>query len=143
VLFGVPTFWARLARHAAEGRVPPGAFAGVRLAVSAGEPLPPPVWQRVREVLGLELVDGLGSSEATNLYLSNRPGRARPGTVGSVVPGFELRVVDERGCDVPGGTTGELLVRGASVMSGYLGAPDATERALDGGRSPAAWERSS
>ncbi len=113
VLFGVPTFWSRLACHAAEDSVAAGAFAGVRLAVSAGEPLPAAVWHRVRDVLGLELVDGLGSSEATNLYLSNRPGRARPGTVGSVVPGFDLRVVDDEGRVVPPGTPGELLVRGA------------------------------
>lgn len=133
VLFGVPTFWARLARHAADGRVAAEAFAGVRVAVSAGEPLPAAVWHRVRDVLGLELVDGLGSSEATNLYLSNRPGRARPGTVGSVVPGFDVRVVDEEGRGVPPGAPGELLVRGASVMSGYLGSPEASDRALRDG----------
>ena len=133
VLFGVPTFWARLARHAADGRVAAGVFAGVRLAVSAGEPLPAAVWHRVRDVLGLELVDGLGSSEATNLYLSNRPGRARPGTIGSVVPGFDLRVVDEEGRLVPPGVPGELVVRGASVMPGYLGSPEATGRAMHDG----------
>ena len=130
VLFGVPTFWARLALHVAEGRLPAAVFAGVRLAVSAGEPLPAAVWHAVRDVLGLDLVDGLGSSEATNLYISNRPGRARPGSVGSAVPGFDLRVVDDGGRDVVAGTPGELLVRGASVMTGYLDAPGATERAL-------------
>jgi acyl-coenzyme A synthetase/AMP-(fatty) acid ligase len=87
----------------------------------------------VRDVLGLELVDGLGSSEATNLYISNRPGRGRPGSVGSVVPGFDLRVVDDDGRDVAAGTPGEPLVRGASVMTGYLDAPEATERALRAG----------
>jgi len=133
VLFGVPTFWARLARHVGEGRLPAAAFAGVRLAVSAGEPLPAAVWHTVRDLLGLELVDGLGSSEATNLYISNRPGRARPGSVGSAVPGFDLRIVDGDGRDVVAGTPGELLVRGASVMTGYLDAPEATQRALRGG----------
>ena len=133
VLFGVPTFWARLARHAAEGRVAAAVFAGVRLAVSAGEPLPAAVWHHVRDVLGLELVDGLGSSEATNLYLSNRPGRARPGSIGSVVPGFDLNVVNAEGRVVPQGTPGELLVRGASVMSGYFGSREATGRTLRDG----------
>ena len=133
VLFGVPTFWARLVHHVAEGRVPVSAFAGVRLAVSAGEPLPAAVWHAARDVLGLELVDGLGSSEATNLYISNRPGRARPGSVGLGVPGFDFRVVDEDGRGVAAGAPGELLVRGASVMTGYLDAPTATERALRGG----------
>lgn len=133
VLFGVPTFWSRLARHARAGRLDTAAFASVQLAVSAGEPLPPSVWRAVRDAVGLELVDGLGSSEATNLYLSNRPGRARADSVGSVVPGFELRVVDDDGEPVGAGVTGELLVQGASVMSGYLDAPDATAEALRGG----------
>ena len=75
-MLGVPMFWARLARHVADGRAIREAFAGVRLAVSAGEPLPEAVFDAVRRHLGMELVDGLGSSEATNLYLSNRPGGA-------------------------------------------------------------------
>ena len=130
---GVPTFWARLARHAEALRVRPEAFADIRLPVCAGEPLPAAVWHRVRRALGLELIDGLGSSEATNLYLSNRPGRARPGTVGTVVPGFSLRVVDAGGAAVADGAPGELLVHGGSVMSGYLGQTEATASALDGG----------
>ncbi len=131
VLLGVPTWWARLARHVAEGRVPLTAFASVRLAVSAGEPLPAPVWVAVERHLGLRLVNGLGSSEATNLYLSDRAGAPRPGTVGWVVPGFQVAVVrpdDGRPAD-----EGEFLVRGASVMSGYAGEPEASARALAGG----------
>ena len=122
-LFGVPTGWARLTRHAREGRVDAGAFGGVRLAVSAGEALHPRVWHAVEQTLGLRLVDGLGCSEASNLYLSERPGSARPGSVGVPVPGFELRIAPD----------GELLVRGASVMSGYRDDPAATARALRDG----------
>jgi acyl-coenzyme A synthetase/AMP-(fatty) acid ligase len=133
VLFGVPTFWARLVRHVADGRLAAGPFADVRLAVSAGEPLPTAVWHAVRDTVGLELVDGLGSSEATNLYLSNRPNRARPGSVGYAVPGYELRVVDETGAPCDTGTAGELVVRGPTVMSGYLDDPEATQRALRDG----------
>lgn len=130
VVFGVPTWWARLARHASEGRIPAGALADVRLAVSAGEHLPTRVWHEVRRALGLELVNGLGSSEATNLYLSDRPGGPRAGTVGWPVPGFSLRIAPRDGS--PAGE-GELLVRGASVMSGYLDDPAATARALEDG----------
>ena len=130
VVFGVPTWWARVARHAAEGRIPADALAGVRLAVSAGEHLPSRVWNEVRECLGLRLVNGLGSSEATNLYLSDRPGGPRPGTVGWPVAGFSLRIAPMDGA--PDGR-GELLVKGASVMAGYLGDPAATARALDDG----------
>jgi benzoate-CoA ligase len=122
-LFGVPTGWARLARHAAEGRVQRSAFARVRLAVSAGEPLSAQVWHAVERELGLRLVNGLGCSEASNLYLSERPGTGRPGSVGVPVPGFDLRVTPD----------GELLVRGASVMAGYRDDPAASARALRDG----------
>jgi 4-hydroxybenzoate adenylyltransferase len=130
VMLGVPTFWGRLARHAADGRVRRGDFSRVRLAVSAGEPLPPAVWRATRDALGLRLVNGLGSSEATNLYLSERPGSPRPGGVGWPVPGFEVRLAGPAGEPV---AEGEVLVRGGSVMAGYLGDPAASARALDGG----------
>ncbi|MCU0306282.1 MAG: AMP-binding protein [Thermoleophilia bacterium] len=131
-LFGVPTSWARLARHVAEGRIGRDAFAGVRLAVAAGEPLPPAVWASVERATGLRLVNGLGSSEATNLYCSDRPGSPRPGTVGWPVAGYRLRIVPLPGQD-PDGHEGELLVRGPTLMSGYLGDPAASDRALAGG----------
>lgn len=124
-LFGVPTSWARLARHVADGRVPRSSFASVRLAVSAGEHLPARVWHAVERATGLRLVNGLGSSEATNLYLSDRPGAPRPGTAGWRVPGYDVRI--------DGGREGELLVRGPTVMAGYLGDPEMTARALSGG----------
>ena len=76
-------------------------------------------------------MNGLGSSEATNLYLSDRAGAARPGTVGWVVPGFQVAVVGPG--DGERADEGELLVRGASVMSGYLGEPEASARALADG----------
>ncbi len=110
VLLGVPTSWARLARHVAEGRVDGSLFARVRLAVSAGEHLPASVWREVRRTTGLRLVNGLGSSELTNLYLSDRPGNPRPGTVGWPVPGYRVRVAS--------GDEGELLVRGPTLMAG-------------------------
>ncbi len=129
VVFGVPTWWARVVRHAAEGRFDASLLAGVRLAVSAGEHLPARVWREVRQTLGLRLVNSLGSSEATNLYLSDRPGAPRAGTVGWPVPGYTLRVAPSGGA----AGEGELLVRGASVMSGYLGDAAASARTLEGG----------
>lgn len=129
VVFGVPTWWARVVRHAVDGRIDPAALSGVRLAVSAGEHLPARLWEEVRRTLGLRLVNGLGSSEATNLYLSDRPGGPRPGTVGWPVAGYALRVAPA-GADP---AEGELLVRGATVMPGYLGDPTASARALQDG----------
>jgi acyl-coenzyme A synthetase/AMP-(fatty) acid ligase len=129
VLFGVPTWWARVARHVEEGRVDGRALASVRLAVSAGEVLPAQVWTRVERATGLRLVNGLGSSEATNLYLSDHVGRPRPGTVGWPVPGYEVRLRPLEGGE-PG--TGELLVRGPTVMAGYHDAPAAGGAVEDG-----------
>jgi acyl-coenzyme A synthetase/AMP-(fatty) acid ligase len=130
-LYGVPTFWARLARHVEEGRIDPRDFADVRLAVSAGEHLPGVVWHAVQRATGLRLVNGLGSSEATNLYLSDHAGAPGPGRVGWPVPGYDLRIVGGAR-DAPG-DEGELLVRGPTVMRGYLGDVPATGHALDGG----------
>ncbi len=130
VVFGVPTWWARVVRHVEDGRLAPDALAGVRLAVSAGEQLPSRIWHRVHEVLGLRLVNGLGSSEATNLYLSDRPGGSRAGTIGRPVAGYTLSIA---GADGRASDEGELLVRGDSVMSGYLDDPLASMQALRGG----------
>ncbi len=131
-IYGVPTFWARVARHADEGRVHARDFAGVRLAVSAGEHLPEAVWHAVRRTTGLRLVNGLGSSEASNLYLSDHAGRPGPGRVGWPVPGYEVRIEGAPGRAIPG-DEGELLVRGPTLMRGYLGNADATARALEDG----------
>lgn len=130
-MYGVPTFWARLARHVRDGRVDRADLAGVRLAVSAGEHLPEEVWHSVERETGLRLVNGLGSSEATNLYLSDRPGSPRAGVVGWPVPGYSLRVGDEER-PMPG-DEGELAVRGPTITSGYRGDPEATARALRDG----------
>jgi benzoate-CoA ligase len=118
VVFGVPTSWARLARHIDEGRLAADRLGGVRMGVSAGEPLPASVWEAVHRTLGLGLVDGLGSSEASNLYLSARPGGAAPGTVGWPVPGYRVRLrqsPDRDGAE----PAGELLVQGPTVMDKY------------------------
>ena len=118
VLLGVPSWWARLVRHIDDGREAAERFAGVRMGVSAGEPLPAAVWEAVHRALGLRLVDGLGASEASNVYLSARPGGARPGTVGWPVPGYQVRL---RRAPDPDGMVpeGELLVRGPTIMDGY------------------------
>lgn len=129
VVAGVPTWWARVARHAREGRIDPAAFAGVRLAVAAGELLDARVWEAVAETTGMHIVNSLGSSEATNLYTSDVVGSPAAGRTGWVVPGYRLRIAAVEGAP-PG--AGELLVSGPTVMSGYFGNPEASARALEG-----------
>lgn len=116
VFFGVPTAYAALLR--AED-VPDDAFASVRIAVSAGEPLPSALHQRFQERFGVELIDALGSTEALHVYLSNRPGAVRRGSVGTPVPGYRLRVLAEDGGPASPGRPGSLQVNAPSAATGY------------------------
>ncbi len=115
LFFGAPTAYA--AMLAAD--LPPDAFASVRLAVSAGESFPADLYKRFTGRFGVEVLDGIGSTEALHIFLSNRPGRVRPGTTGEVVPGYELRIEDASGQSVPDGEPGSLYVKGDSIAAGY------------------------
>lgn len=117
VFYSVPTSYAALL-HAAEkaGRTDLGR---VRMCVSAGEPLPKPIFERWAERLGVEILDGIGSTEILHIFISNRPGRARAGSTGEIVPGYEARIVDDQRRDVPAGEIGNLLIRGDSIAAGY------------------------
>lgn len=125
VLTGVPTFWSQLARFL-ERHPQPGALAGVRIAVSSGDSLPAPVAARLREVAGVDLVEGLGCSECSNIVISTRPGEPLPGTLGRAVPGVELRLADDDGRPVEPGTPGRLWIRSESNTSGYWRRADLT-----------------
>jgi benzoate-CoA ligase len=116
LLFGVPSFWGPLLAS----DVPEDSFKTVRLGVSAGEALPPRMFHGVRDRFGVEILDGLGSTEMLHIYLSNRPGRVHPGSSGTPVPGYDVEIRAEDGTVV--GTTdepGELWVRGESAATGY------------------------
>jgi acyl-coenzyme A synthetase/AMP-(fatty) acid ligase len=91
----------------------------LRLSTSAGEALPEALHRRWLERFGVEVLDGIGSSEAYHIYLSNRPGAARPGTLGQAVPGYRLRVMDEDGEEVPDGHTGRLWIEGETTALMY------------------------
>jgi benzoate-CoA ligase family protein len=125
--FGVPTAYA--AMLAVEG---PATLGAVRHCVSAGEPLPAALFTRWKERFGVEILDGIGSTEALHIYISNRPGRARPGSSGEVVPGYRVRVVDEAGRDLPPGEIGDLLVAGESVAAYYWNKHAQSRRAFAG-----------
>jgi benzoate-CoA ligase family protein len=91
----------------------------LRLCVSAGEALPAHIGERWRAVVGVEVLDGIGSTEMLQTFLSNRPSDVRYGTTGKPVPGYEARIVDEHGCELGDGEMGELVVRGPSAAEGY------------------------
>ena len=116
LLVNVPTMIHKMVSH-------PEAHAqdlsSLRVCTSAGEALPEELHRRWRETFGVELLDGLGTAEMWHIFVSNRPGHARPGTLGTVVPGFEVKVCDEEGRELPAGETGWLWVRGDSRAIGY------------------------
>jgi benzoate-CoA ligase family protein len=128
LFFAVPTFYAAVL--AAD--LPADTFSSVRLAVSAGEPLPAGIYHRFKERFGVDVLDGIGTTEALHIFISNRPDDIRPGTTGSVVPGYQVRLVDDHGRDVPDGETGHLLVAGESVTTGYWCRTATNRRTFEG-----------
>jgi 4-hydroxybenzoate-CoA ligase len=117
IFYGVPTLYASLLAHRDMSR---GAGSDrLRLAISAGEGLPAPLGERWRTTAGVDILDGIGSTEMFQTFLSNRPGDVRFGTTGKPVPGYELKLVDEAGHDTPDGEIGELIVRGPTAGEGY------------------------
>ncbi len=118
LFFAVPTFYAALLQEIERLDRPPD-LGFIRLAVSAGEALPAPLYERWVTTTGIELLDGLGSTEAGYIYTSNRPGRVRPGSSGELLPGYEARLLDERGHEAPPGEIGDLFVKGASTAARY------------------------
>ncbi|TMR09167.1 benzoate-CoA ligase family protein [Nonomuraea turkmeniaca] len=128
LFFAGPTFYTALLASGAPG----DAFQSVRLAVSAGEALPAEIYRRFTERFGVDIIDGLGSTEALHIFISNRPGQVRPGTSGTVVPGYEARLLDDLGAPVPDGQPGHLYVRGDSIATGYWCRTTATRQVFQG-----------
>ncbi|MGP3917789.1 benzoate-CoA ligase family protein [Nonomuraea sp. 10N515B] len=128
LFFGGPTFYTALLAAGA----PDDAFESVRLAVSAGEALPAEIYRRFTERFGVDIIDGLGSTEALHIFISNRPGQVRQGSSGTVVPGYEARLLDDLGAPVPDGEPGHLYVRGDSIATGYWCRTAATRQVFQG-----------
>jgi 4-hydroxybenzoate-CoA ligase len=117
IFYAVPSLYAALLGHEAMRR---GAGSErLRLCVSAGEALPAHVGERWRDIAGVDVLDGIGSTEMLQTFLSNRPGDIRYGSSGKPVPGYDLKIVDENVAELPPGEIGELVVRGPSAGEGY------------------------
>lgn len=131
LFFSVPTHYAMLLAHRRESG---GDFdlSSIRCAVSAGEALPPAVFTRFRERFGIEILDGIGSTEVLHIFISNRRGCARPGSSGIPVEGYEARLVDEHGMPVPRGEVGHLLIKGDSTCAGYWNRHELTKNTIEG-----------
>lgn len=132
LFYAVPTFYAQLLAAAeADGAL--ADLTSVRLCVSAGEALPAALFERWRARFGHEILDGIGSTEVGYIFISNVPGRVRPGTSGEVVSPYEAKIVDSAGHPVPAGELGELWVRGPGTFAGYWGDPERTARTIRDG----------
>ena len=129
VLINVPTMIQKMVTHPDASKQD---LSCLRVVTSAGEALPAELYGRWKDTFGVELLDGLGTAEMWHIFISNRPGAVRPGTLGTVVPGFEVRVRDEEGHDLPLGETGWLWVRGGSRAIGYWRHMEKSEQAFRG-----------
>jgi benzoate-CoA ligase len=115
VFYSVPTFYAAFLASSA---APKREQLKLRCCISAGEALPPDVGKRWAERYGVDVLDGLGSTEMTHIFMSNRAGQVKYGTSGRPLPGYDIKLVGDEGEPVAKGEIGELLVRGptAAVM---------------------------
>ena len=127
LFFSVPTSYAQLLAQPHEGD-----FSSVRWGVSAGEALPPAVFERFKSRFGVTILDGIGSTEILHIFISNQPGAIRPGSSGKLVRGYEARLLDDEGQPVPPGEIGNLLVKGDSTCAFYWNKHDKTKDTIEG-----------
>jgi acyl-coenzyme A synthetase/AMP-(fatty) acid ligase len=129
ILVNVPTMINQMVSHPDAAQQD---FRSLRFATSAGEALPVELYDRWKRTFGVELLDGLGTAEMWHIFITNRIGAVRPGTLGQVVDGFEVRVCDEEGRPLPDGEVGNLWVRGNSRAIAYWQQHDKTQAAFRG-----------
>lgn len=130
VFYGVPTLYAQMLQ--VEDAAAHYDLGSLRLCVSAGESLPPEIFRRWHERFGIDICDMIGSTEALHVFIGNRPGRVRPGSTGELLPGFEAKIVDERGQTVADNTVGTLLVRGDSTAPYYWNKHRKSQQTMQG-----------
>jgi benzoate-CoA ligase family protein len=118
IFFTVPTMYINLLHEAEAGEIELDT-SSLRMCVSAGDALPAPIYERWRETLGLELLDGIGSTECGYIYIQNRPGQSRATSSGQLLPGYEVRILDDDGTPVPDGQVGELFLNARSAATYY------------------------
>lgn len=123
--FSVPTLYGRMLQIK-------GNLGRVNKCISAGEPLPQPIYKQWLDRFNVEINDGIGSTEMLHIYISNRFGNIKPGSSGKPVEGYEAKIVDESGIDSPTGQIGTLMVKGKSRAARYWNMEDRTKAAMVG-----------
>jgi benzoate-CoA ligase family protein len=130
IFYAVPTAYSAMLAEMDRGAA--FDFSSVRLCSSAGEPLAPSLYERWQTRTGIEILDGIGSTEMLHTFIANRPGRVRPGSSGELVPGYDARIVDPDARPVPVGEIGDLLIKGESACSCYWNKQDQTRKTIIG-----------
>jgi len=125
VFCGVPTLFNSMLKRMGELNLK-----FLRICISAGEALPPEIYRKWLKATGLELLDGIGSTEALHIFISNMPNAVKENSTGKLVPGYEARVIDDENNDVPEGEQGHLIIRGKSVTPGYWKRPSDNEEKM-------------
>ena len=131
IFFAVPTLYAAVLRET-ERPDHHVDFSSVRKCISAGETLPAEIFNAWKRQFGIEILDGIGSTEMLHVFISSVPGKCKPGSCGFPVPGYEIQIVDDHAEPVPGGEIGNLWVRGASAFAEYWRIPELTARTKRG-----------
>jgi benzoate-CoA ligase len=130
IFFSVPTSYAALLSvDRANERFD---TASVKLCVSAGEALPPTIYTQWKEIFGVDILDGIGSTEALHIFISNGIGEVKAGSSGKVVPGYETQIVDEQGQGVAAREVGDLLISGDSACAYYWNKHEASKETIIG-----------
>lgn len=130
IFCGVPTLYAALIhKWDSEGAHPD---APLRICISAGEALPGEIGRRWQSMWGVDILDGVGSTEMLHIFLSNRPGDVEYGTSGTAVPGYEVKLVNEVGDQIGAGEVGEMLVRGKSAAADYWNQREKSRTTFEG-----------
>ena len=130
IFFGVPAVFRALIEHASQGfflETP-----SIKFCVSAGEKLPERIFHEWKELTGLNILDGIGSTEMLQMFIANSRDEIKPGSSGRVVPGYEARLIDPYGREIMGAGKGDLLIKGGSASSSYWKNPEKTAETMTG-----------
>jgi benzoate-CoA ligase len=131
IFFGVPAVFRALVEYTSQGGALP--TESLKFCVSAGEKLPERIFREWKELTGLDILDGIGSTEMLHMFFSNRRGDVRPGSSGREVPGYEAKLLDHAGGEIEGAGAGDLFVKGPSACAGYWEEPEKTAAAMRDG----------
>ncbi|MBU8908209.1 benzoate-CoA ligase family protein [Desertibacillus haloalkaliphilus] len=131
IFFGVPTLYGAMINHIKTSDKSYD-LSSIRVCVSAGEALPDTFVKQWKELFGLDILDGIGSTEALHIYLSNKEGAIKEGSSGRAVPGYDVKIVNEQSVPVSDNEIGDLIIKGDSIASGYWNNSSESKKKFNG-----------